>query len=79
MSAGSTMTPIIVALRDAVVLIEEAARIEENRAVNRPLPPCLPENPSKYILNKGSFEPNGFSDDRNELASHVVIAKIFAT
>ena len=65
------MTLIIAALKDAVVLIEEAARIEENRSVNGPSPPSrLPKNLSKDILNEHSFEPNGFSDGRNEPTSH---------
>jgi hypothetical protein len=36
MIAGRTITLIITVLRNAVVLIEEAARIEENRIVNGP-------------------------------------------
>jgi hypothetical protein len=80
MIAGSTMTPIIPALRNAVVLIEEAARIEENRIVNGPISPLVYQKiQANTSLMNNSSEVNGLSDGSNESASHVVITKIFAS
>jgi len=62
-----------------MVLIEEAARIEENRTVKGPRSPLVYQKiQAKTSLMNNSFELNGLSDGRNELASHFVIAKIFA-
>ena len=59
MIAGRTITLIIVALRSAVVLIEEAAGIEEKKTIKDPKSPLVYQKvQAKTPLMNNALEPN---------------------